>query len=543
MTVAEPNTQRRRLQAPREHGEILLEPSGRALGALIEANIELFRGVDYDVQGRSFGELRRLARGELVAAASKYSSTYLDLARGTDFPRLLVAGHQPGMFHPGVWLKNAALDGLSRQHGAVGVNLQIDNDTLKAPSIRVPGGSIESPTARQIAFDGPMAEIPFEQREIVDRACFEQFGSHAASQIAPFISDPLLKQFWPQVIERSRHTNLLGASISQARHRLEATWGLSNLELPQSAVCRLESFRWFLAHLLAQLPRFHGVHNVVLAQYRQAHRIRSANHPVPELITDGQWLEAPFWIWSDASPGRRRLFVRRGSHEMQLSDRGELELTLPLEADRSADDAVETLARWEREGIKIRTRALTTTLFARLMVADAFIHGIGGAKYDELTDMLIKRFFGMPVPGIVVVSATLLLPIRRARVTLDDARNIDREMRELTYHPERFLDNATQVDRAVEESIADKRRWIATPKTKENAARRHRAILRANEAMQGTVASRREKLLHRRDEIRQQLRSEDILASREFAFPLFPEKMLQDFLLEFRTDSYRLSGA
>ncbi len=536
MTVAEPNIARRRLKAPREDGEVLLEPSGNELAALIDANIQIFQDVDYDVQGRPFTTLRQQARAEVVAAASEYSSSYLDPSRGTDYPRLLVAGHQPGLFHPGVWLKNAALDGLSRQHGAVGVNLQIDNDTLKSPSIRVPGGSIEAPTAHQVAFDGPLTEIPFEERQIVDRACFEQFDSEVATQIAPFISNPFVKQFWPRVVDRSRHTNLLGASISQARHRLESDWGLSNLELPQSSVCRLESFHWFLAHLLAQMPRFHGVHNVALAEYRRLHHLRSANHPVPELITDGDWLESPFWIWTKSSPGRRRLFVRRKSGQLQLTDRGQLELTLPLEANSSAEDAVKTLARWEQEGIKIRTRALTTTLFARLMVADAFIHGIGGAKYDELTDMLIRRFFGIPVPGIIVVSATLLLPIRREGATPEGARRIDREMRDLTYHPEQFLSGVQGIDAETAQFIAAKRQWIATAKTKENAAERHRAIVRSNEALQPAVASMREALQRKRGEVGQRLRAEDILASREFAFCLYPEKMLQDFLLEFHSD-------
>jgi len=537
MTVAEPNIERRRLQAPREDGEVLLEPSGSELASLIDANIQRFEGIDYDMQGRSFAELRQQARGELVAAASQYTSTYLDPARGTNFPRLLLAGHQPGLFHPGVWLKNAALDRLARQHNAVGVNLQIDNDTLKAPSIRVPSGTIDSPTARPVLFDSAEAEIPFEQREIADRAVFESFGSRAAEQIAPFISDPLLNEYWPQVIERSQHTNLLGSCISQARHQLESSWGLANLELPQSAVCGLESFHWFVAHLLANLPRFHGVHNVALAEYRRLHHIRSANHPVPELVSEGDWLEAPFWIWNDAAPRRRKLFVRRMGLELQVSDRQGFERTLPLEANRSAQRAVETLAEWEREGVKIRTRALTTTLFSRLLLADAFIHGIGGAKYDELTDMLIKRFYAMPVPGIIVVSATLLLPIDRERVTHEEARRVDRELRELTYHPEQFLPKDAEIDAKLEKLIAEKRRWIDTPKTEENAAQRHHAILHANEALQPLVATQRERLKHVRDEMKRRLRAEDILASREFAFCLFPKKMLEVFLLEIGTVS------
>ena len=39
----------------------------------------------------------------------------------------------------------------------------------------------------------------------------------------------------------------------------------------------------------------------------------------------------------------------------------------------------------QTRGIKLRSRALTTTMFVRLFLADAFLHGIGGAKYDEVT--------------------------------------------------------------------------------------------------------------------------------------------------------------
>ena len=54
----------------------------------------------------------------------------------------------------------------------------------------------------------------------------------------------------------------------------------------------------------------------------------------------------------------------------------------------------------EAHGFKIRTRALTTTMFARLFLADLFIHGIGGGIYDELTDRIIERYYGFPARRI-----------------------------------------------------------------------------------------------------------------------------------------------
>ena len=73
-------------------------------------------------------------------------------------------------------------------------------------------------------------------------------------------------------------------------------------------------------------------------------------------------------------------------------------------------------------GVKIRSRALITTLWARLVLGDLFLHGIGGAKYDQVTDLLIERFFGLPAPGIMVMSATLHLPIARPAAAAGSAR-------------------------------------------------------------------------------------------------------------------------
>ena len=68
------------------------------------------------------------------------------------------------------------------------------------------------------------------------------------------------------------------------------------------------------------------------------------------------------------------------------------------------------MASWESQGVKIRGRALVTTLFARMFLADLFIHGIGGAKYDQLTDQMIGRFLGCDAPEFMILTATMRLP-------------------------------------------------------------------------------------------------------------------------------------
>ena len=438
-----------RLQTPREDRAAIVEPPSDRVPEMVDENLRLRDQLRYDLQGRPLADISQLARAELLSAARRWTALYRNVPPEPPDPRGLIylAGHQPQMFHPGVWFKNFALGELARRHGAAAVNLIVDNDVLSDASLRVPGGSVSEPHAVQIPFDRPDPKIPYEERRIEDRELFAGFGDRVVEQIAPLVADPLIGQYWPLVRARMQETDNLGACLAQARHQLEGAFlgglgGLETLEVPQSSVCAGEAFQWFTAHLLARLPEFRAIHNEAVREYRRAHRVRSLSHPVPELAEEGSWLEAPLWVWTAADPRRRRLWARSTGDEMVLSDRQSWEARLPLRADGHAGRAVERLLELQRGGVRIRSRALVTTLWARLALGDLFIHGIGGAKYDRVTDLLIQRFFGLRPPGFTVVSATLLLPIQRDRVTDDDLRAIRRQLRDLTYHPERYLDGA-----------------------------------------------------------------------------------------------------
>ena len=203
----------------------------------------------------------------------------------------------------------------------------------------------------------------------------------------------------------------LGLRLALARRELEAAWGVSNLEIPLSHLCQTEGFFWFASHLLAQLPRFQEIHNTALAEYRSIYGIRSTHHPVAALVVQGDWREAPFWAWRQGEPRRRPLLVRQDRRTMLLRIAGENDpvLELPLARDREACCAVERLRELAGRSIRLRTRALTTTMFCRYLLGDLFIHGIGGAKYDELGDSIAGRFFGIEPPGFLTLSLTAWL--------------------------------------------------------------------------------------------------------------------------------------
>jgi hypothetical protein len=521
----------RSLRAPRANRSAVIEPPLDEVGSLLARNIGQRGQYEGDLHGLSLAALTERAREELGRAAIEYTASYAgSAARGwRGAQRILLAGHQPQLFHAGVWFKNFALGALGERHGATAINLVIDSDTLKSPSLRMPAGSAQQPRFEAVAFDRPMPGMAYEVRPVLDGEQFAAFGGTVARRLKPFVANPLIDEFWPMVQRRLAATGNLGAALAQARHLLELEWGSATLELPQGRVCDTESFRWFAAHLLAELPRFIQVYNSVVHEYRVAHRIRNAAQPVPNLAIEGDWHEAPFWIWTAENPHRRRFFVKRAADGLMLCDCEGLKLHLPLAG--GLQPAVDRLGEWAADGVKIRSRALVTTLWGRLVLSDLFLHGIGGANYDQVTDRLMQRFFGVAPPGLMVLSATLHLPVAHRSGSVDDLRGLTRELRDLEFHPEKQPHPAEEPARTQWLQWVDaKRRWIDTPPTRQNAKERCRAIRAINEAMQPLVATQRARLEQLRAETTHLLAADRVLGWREYAFCLFPRAAIQDFL-------------
>src|SRR5207302_148544 len=107
--------------------------------------------------------------------------------------------------------------------------------------------------------------------------------------------------------------------------------------------------------------------------------------------------------------------------------------------DREACCAVERLRALAAGGVRLRTRALTTTMFARYLLGDLFLHGIGGAKYDELGDAISGRFFGVEPPGYLTLSMTLWLGLPSDPTAPARWAAAARALRDLTYNPDRHL--------------------------------------------------------------------------------------------------------
>ena len=352
------------------------------------------------------------------------------------------------------------------------------------------------------------------------------------AELAPRPDDRLVLAPGPPA--RKAETDRVGLRFALARREVEAEWGVQNWEIPIGQVCETEAFGWFASHLLAHLPRFQATHNAALARYRAAYGIRSKNHPVPALGRQGEWLEAPFWVWRGENPRRKPLMARQLARTIELRIAGEDHkfVELPLGPERDACCAIDPLANLGSKRIRLRTRALTTTLFARYILGDLFVHGIGGAKYDELGDELARGFFGIEPPRFLTLSLTQWLGLPDDPASTGRLRAVGRTLRDLDFNPDRHLGEP----RPAESRAAVEAKWIAIEgevATRPQRKARLRAIRKANLELAPWVAAERRTLLREKVDLEAGLKRNAVARSREYAFPLHDEARLKASLVTF----------
>ena len=262
----------RRLRAPTEHGATLHLPDAKHWRQLWDANRELtfsngqFKHCDLDA-------LRKSGREELVAAAIEFSGKYRnDDFSNRDHNLVVMSGHQPALFHPGVWYKNFVLSELGTKTNSLAINLIVDNDICVTPSTTLPTqvNKTDEYVVGRLNYDQISNPLPFEARRIQDpdtHAVFGELGTELAQQ---FSQSPILKRLWPHVLSFANDGNL-GLSIARGRHKLEEELGLETLELPISAVANTPSFTTLAREIFWRIAEFQDAYNGSAAAVSYTH--------------------------------------------------------------------------------------------------------------------------------------------------------------------------------------------------------------------------------------------------------------------------------
>jgi len=222
-------------------------------------------------------------------------------------------------------------------------------------------------------------------------------------------------------------TSDLGSCMTAARRIYERPAGTDYLEASVSMQSATSSYLRFAASLLLYAARFRSVMNAALADYRRRTGTRSRVQPFPDLGGDAERSDAPFWLLD----GETRMPVSVGKHGTLFA--GE---TAVIELGSDLDAAAGRLAD---AGFLLAPKALALTLFQRLFVADLFVHGTGGGRYDRVTDAVISEYYGIEPPAFAVASMTLLLPLGASLASAEEVAALEQRLHRFTHNPDQVL--------------------------------------------------------------------------------------------------------
>ncbi len=501
------------LTTPTADGETLIEPQYGRLAQLIDDNRRRLDTSTCPIAGFSLGELREMTRQSLLGPEGRRA--------------LVVTGHQPEFYHAGVWAKNVVASRLARDLCGTAVNLIVDNDAPKKTSLSVPHLISGVPKALEVPYAPYHPGWTFEQMNAFD----PQSGRRLIDEIRSALGEDsyaasAMPHMEPAFCETESAHDFVD-KITRARKSVEIIFGLSLVEARVSR-CWVGPL---LTDILLNAPRFAECYNAALTEYRCETGIKGHQRPIPDLIMRDHLVELPVWVYQPQM-SRHRLFVRGGvdriAFHADLVEIGSLS-----HDDLSGPDGAALLE--ERTGWLFRPRALALTLWARLLLADLFIHGIGGAKYDRITDHLVRRYFRIEPPAMACVSATVRMDMVRYPVTSVDVATARHHARDLHYNPQRYV-----APRLLKGSEAIIRRANALRDSlklaqldRHNGSARHaafQAIRQANADILALDPDLQEQLAVRLRRMEQELAHNIVSDSREYFFGLLPMRKLRQMV-------------
>ena len=513
-----------RYVVPRDDNTFLVSPQPHDWADVLNRNAVLIAGYpDWILH------LRRIARSEA-----------LDLV--DDVPNaspLILGGHQPDLFHPGVWFKNFVLNRLATNLRCLSLHVQIDHDVVRNVELAVPtlqSGRLTLSTQRlPTSHDG--AFLPWENTRcsrLLNERWLEGLD-RVISELNQLGIQPILQTRLGECGRLLRECKTFSEVTSQLRQIIEKEAGLVNKEVPMSRLAKGGAFAEFVYRCFDDGKKLFEAYNSCRDAFRAERSITNPGQPVPELRRVGEWIETPFCIYHTTEAAealianshyRQPAWIRVTAHTVEVANAPSETATIRLRCERRLSVWSQQYQIWSEHGICIRPRALMTTLFLRLFVGDLFVHGIGGGIYDELTDLIVSRFWEIQMPEFIVASASLHLPFGRDTTSSIESvdgpskEDLERLARQIRSAPESLLDTSDARQRAQKEAFGNLLQQ-QPPKGQRKAWYWEMRELRVR--IRKSISPEIDRLERQSLELIERTRVGKIIRSREFSFALFPE--------------------
>jgi hypothetical protein len=309
----------------------------------------------------------------------------------TDRP-IVMTGHQPTWWHAGILAKYIACDALASCLDAAPAWIVPDQDEVAFSDIALPvrtaTGDLErltvnltpaSPLGTPIAFAPSFTpNLPIDSVEGVAAESVLAGLASLRDSLLVYSSDPTGVRQVCNVL-----TELMTPVVGPAP------------TLFASELHKTDLFQSLLEQMRNDPSGATQAYNAAVARHPDAHMA-----PLVRLPEQDQY-ELPLWRLTPGQP-------RQAVYSSQLND-------IPLS--------------------ELAPKALLMTGLLRLGACDVFIHGTGGGAYDRVTEEWLRDWLGVELAPMLVVSATLTLPLDDEAPTPEEVSAAAWTARHALHHP------------------------------------------------------------------------------------------------------------
>ena len=530
---------------PKQNKEIFIKPAYEDIPGLISLNKERFKSYDFDINSIPFSGFREQVRPETLKKAGEYTEKIWSLCSNLNISSteklscindsyapdkdITETGHSPILAHPGVLIKHGLINSIAKKVNGIGVNMIVDNDACHDNCLSIPDINGMDSSVERIEFLSSLYNLAFEEIKYTDSTQLLSFKEGVLKALHNPDMKKTFEDFINIVINLSGQTQQFSDLFTYARHAFLLRFGICNLEVPVSLISETEPFLNFFLHITANARSFVDIYNAKLREYRRLKKISSKANPLPDLMEKGYVVELPFWIWREGK-SRKNLFASvANNRRISIICENKIVTHFDFGENCNSSGNLERLKDLINTGIKFRPKAIVNTMYSRMFFSDLFIHGIGGAKYDLVTDEIIREFFGVEPPAYATVSATLHLPYKPFNVSNDDVIALKHVIKDMDYNPDRYASGEIMEDAGMESMVSEKKELIA--REAHNSEERHRSFDRLRELnalMKEKIRPLIKEKEKEQEDLEKRLRYNSIVTNREYPFCIYPELMLRE---------------
>ncbi|MHC4475944.1 MAG: hypothetical protein ACYTEL_09870 [Planctomycetota bacterium] len=473
---------------------------------------------------------RSQCRRELLAMARSYSSRTLGLSYAHGLGENIIAtGHQPVWHHCGVWSKDLAASKLAQAVNSVALHLVVDHDICDTAALLPKQNENGNWHFDKIGIEAEANALPVECRPLpqaahivtffknLTNADTGRFCSKVWAKCAPFTDNPAL------------HLSTLADLITYSQSVLKASLGIDMLYLLVSMLADTDAFTDFAVSIMENALDFAAAYNRAVTSHIEDHAIDPRRTLRPLQINEGTaFTELPFWLLSPDGSRNSLYVTSTGGNKIRYGVK-DLELGI-LELTGSSERELKN--RLAQVGYCLRPKAVSLTLFVRLFLADWFVHGVGGARYEYVVDRIIEDYYGMQGLCFGVATTTVTFPFAGHHDDMPESTaELKLQQRRLKYNPQEYISAELCRAEPAESLIASKELLVQTTKRRDLSAQAKRSAWksiaqinkRLQEFAQGSLPEPGEKtLLSRQNDPSHRVRE-----YREFFFGLFSEETLR----------------